>query len=397
MKKVILFLSAILLTLNIFSQTMKESVYFLASDELEGRFPMSKGDSLARKYIVETFLNNKIVPITQNFTFSFKPRLAEEKIELQTANIYGIIRGNDHKLKDEYVVIGAHFDHLGKNNTYSMRNDSTNIHYGADDNASGVAMMLEMAGRLSKGNYGRSLIFVAFAAEEEGLNGSKFFVENMPVNKDNVVAMFNFDMVGKFRNNTINAGGIGTSLESEAIVRNVAKEYNLNVKLSSSGIGASDHSSFYASNIPVFFIHTDADTTYHTPSDKPQYINYSGMDTIADFSFALIENVLLRENRLTFQRSIDPQNTNPSRMKVSLGIMPDHSGTANGVKVDVVSKNRAADRAGIKQGDIIIEINNKKVGDLYEYMEAFSNVEQGETIDVKLIREGKEIVIKVKM
>jgi hypothetical protein len=381
---------------------MKESVYYLASEELEGRFPMTKGDTLACQYIANIFERNGLQPHFQEFPFNIvmaennNGKMLKDSISGKSNNIFAILKGNDAKLRNEYVVVGAHFDHLGKNTYFSRSKNTENTHYGADDNASGVAILLEMVQKLvnEKSNH-RSVIFIAFSCEEEGLVGSQYFTAHLPVAKEQVVAMVNFDMVGKFRNNTINVNGVGTSVEGEQIVDNIARMHNLQLKKSYSGMGPSDHASFYSKEIPVFFICTDPDTLYHTPYDSPETINYEGMDTIADFALALLHTLTTNDKCLTFQRSNDPEKSNPAKMKVSLGIMPDHSSTTEGVKVEIVSKGKAADKAGILAGDIITEINGTNINDLYEYMAALSTIEKGETIDVRIKRDGKELLIKV--
>ncbi|MDR1846628.1 MAG: M20/M25/M40 family metallo-hydrolase [Bacteroidales bacterium] len=389
MRKIILFIISLSAVLGLFSQTMKESVYYLASGELEGRFPMTKGDTLARKYIETVFEKNGLKPVLQEFPLRIKDNT------LKSNNVFGILKGIDDRMKDEYVVIAAHFDHLGKKPDRNNPPD-TNIFYGADDNASGVAMMLEILHRFADlSALKRSLLFVAFSGEEEGLIGSKFFTEHLPV-ENKIVAMFNFDMVGNLRTGRLNIGGSQTSLEAEAIINEIVKDYNLDIHFSPSGTGPSDHSSFYAKEIPVFFIHTPADTTYHTPADKADRLNYNGMELISKFSFELIKNIANRESKLTFQRTKDPDNTNPARMKVTLGIMPDHSGEVEGVKVDIVSKGKAAEKAGVQVGDIIIAIDEKETPDLYKYMEALSTLNKGDETTIKILREGKPIVLTVK-
>ncbi|MDR0790256.1 MAG: M20/M25/M40 family metallo-hydrolase [Bacteroidales bacterium] len=394
MKKQILILLTLFLALSAASQTMKQTVHYLASAELQGRKPLSKGDTLARQYIAARFEKMRLKPLFD--TWFQEVRLTKDGVEKAiSSNVVAVLEGNDAKLKKEYVVVGAHFDHLGINSIYSMSKDTIGVHYGADDNASGVALMLQMAEMMSKGGSARSLIFVAFTCEEQGLLGSAYFVEHLPIKKEQIVAMVNYDMVGKLRDNTISVGGSGTSLEAEQMIKQAAEACNLKVKLEPSGMGPSDHASFYAKEIPVFFIHTTADSTYHTPNDKAEFLNYEGMDLIARFASKLLGNITSKEDRLTFQRSIDPVKSNPAKMKATLGIMPDHSGTTNGVKVEIVSKDRAAERAGVKAGDLIVEINGEKIGDLYQYMEALSRIDADQT-KIKVVRDNKTIELIIK-
>ncbi|MDR3047578.1 MAG: M20/M25/M40 family metallo-hydrolase [Bacteroidales bacterium] len=378
---------------------MKQSVYYLASEELEGRYKLTSGDTLARQYIATFFRNSHISPLLNDYFQEVSMQNEKEgKKVIFSSNVVGFMEGTDELLKNEFVVIGAHFDHLGKGKgfRYGRTFDSLHTHYGADDNASGTAMMLEMAKRLSKVDHRRSIIFIAFAAEELGLLGSKYFVEHCPVDLKQVVAMFNFDMVGKYKNHTLNIGGSKTAIETESMADSIAKQFNVELKFSPSGLGPSDHASFYAQQIPVFFIHTNADTTYHTPYDKAALIYYGGMDTIADYSYTLIKTVVDRAHKLVFQQTKDAENSSPVKMKVSLGIMPDHSETVEGVRVEIVSPNKAAFYAGIVKGDIIVKIGKNKVTQLHDYMQALSEIDKGEEVDAVIIREGKEMLIKIK-
>jgi Zn-dependent M28 family amino/carboxypeptidase len=351
----------------------------------------TRGDTLAREYIAKTFKDIGLKPLFKDFFQDVRLSKAG-KDSVFSANVVAVCKGSDPLLRDEYIVIGSHFDHLGKGkNIYGRSTDTMGIYFGADDNASGVAMMLETAKRFAKHPSKRSVIFVAFSAEEMGLVGSQFFVEHLPA-KVKITAMLNFDMVGKLHGGHLNVGGSQTSSEAEQIVNQFAQMYNLKIQFSPSGMGPSDHASFYAKSIPVFFIYTSADSTYHTHNDKPEYIDYEGMETISDFAFALASNIADRANNLTFQQTKDPERT-VSKMRISLGIMPDHTGTTAGVKVQAVSKGKAAEKAGIKVGDLIIAIGNQDIKDLYQYMDALSAFKKGDQTKITVIRNNEKIIL----
>lgn len=407
-----------LLAINVFSQESKisdynieKTVYYLASEELQGRFPSTQGDSLAVDYISSIYKQANLKPLFENYfqEVSFKDMGSIAMNSKQAGpknkfsrNIVGVLEGSDSILKNEYIVIGAHYDHLGLGSLFgvSRSKESNQVHYGADDNASGVALMLDLLKKFSTSTIKpkRSIIFVAFACEEEGLIGSKKFVEDLPFSSKQIVAMFNFDMVGKLKNNSINVGGSKTSKESEKIIKKYAKRYNLKASLSPSGIAPSDHASFYAKNITVFYFTTGADSTYHTHYDTPERLNYKGMDIVSLFAYDIASDVANRNSKLRFNRVAENNNKgHMSDVKITLGIMPDVTGSTDGLKAENVSKGKPADKAGMQTGDIIIELNGKKVTDIYTYMDALATLKENNTYKVKVKREGKTIELKIKL
>jgi Zn-dependent M28 family amino/carboxypeptidase len=427
MKKTIFLLAFFLLTTNIFAQEnehllnnresepvvyeIKKAVYFLASEELQGRLPSTQGDSLAVQYITNIFQKNNLKPLFSTFhqEVAFKdissimtnPKQAGPKTKF-SRNVVGVLEGNDPILKNEYIVIGAHFDHLGlaKDGIISgSRSKETNkIHYGADDNASGVALMLDLVHKFSSRDRKRSIIFIAFACEETGLIGSRKFLEELPFNPKQIVAMFNFDMVGKLKNNSLTIGGSKTSKQSEKIIKKYAKANNLKASLSPSGMGPSDHASFYAKNIPVFYFTTGADSTYHTNYDKPELLNYKGMKKVSALAFDIVIDVANRKDRLKF-KVVKESTNNGARpeLKVTLGIMPDVSGSTEGIRIDMISPDKPAYKAGLQIGDVIIELNEKKVTDIYSYMNILMSLNENQTVKVKVKREGKTKTFKLKL
>lgn len=403
----------IFLSVNLFSQTnefdIKKSVYYLASQELSGRYPATKGDTLAVEFVSGVFKEFNIKPLFPTYyqevvfkdmhSIAKNSKQAGPKAKI-TRNVVGFIEGSDPILKNEYIVIGAHLDHLGLGgpNSGSMSKEQDMIHYGADDNASGVALMLDLARKLSANPTKRSIIFIAFACEEKGLYGSKQFLEGLPFEINKIVGMLNFDMVGKLKNNNLKVGGSQTSNKSKKILKRYSDKYNLNLVLSKSGVAPSDHASFYAKYIPVFYFTTGADSTYHTPYDTPDKLNYKGIELLSSYCFDIANDIGNRKAKLKFKKVKEPKKNNMSSMKVALGIMPDVTGsTTDGLKAEIVSKGKPADKAGMINGDIIIELNGKKVNDIYAYMDILSKIEPKSTISAKIKREGRIKEIKIKL
>ena len=307
-----------------------------------------------------------------------------------TQNVVGFLPGTDPRLADEYIVVGAHYDHLGFGGpgSGSRMPDTLAVHHGADDNASGVAAVIELAQKFSNAkNNKRPILFVAFTAEEFGLIGSKAFVTDPPFSLKKATAMFNFDMVGRLdsaRNLTI--GGVGTALETKALIDSLIHGFNL--KISKEGYGPSDHSSFYGENIPVIYFNTGVHDQYHTPKDTYDRINIKGEKMIVENAYLLIQEVANRSKRLTYQES-GPKIGNSTRadLKVSLGIIPDFAGTEKeGLRVDGVTPGKPASKAGLLKGDIIIAIDGKKVGNIYDYMARMKAYSPGQIISVDVMR-----------
>jgi len=322
--------------------------------------------------------------------------------EKETRNVVAMLPGTDENLKDEVVVIGAHYDHLGMGGpgSGSRAVDTVAVHNGADDNASGVAAVIQLAEKLTslKTNK-RTLIFAAFGAEEMGLVGSKAFTNEPPVASEKMVAMFNFDMVGRLdtTTNAISIGGTKTSGETEQILTNLNTGFEL--AFSGEGIGPSDHASFYLQNIPVFFFSTGAHPDYHTPKDDAELINYEGEKRVLDYAEKVIEEVTNREQKLTFQEAGSKfQRSRGGRFKVTFGIMPDYAGLEKrGMRIDAVSKGKPADKAGMLRGDIITAIEGKKVSNIYDYMSRLQTLKAGERVSVDIIRDNKETVLIVQL
>jgi Zn-dependent M28 family amino/carboxypeptidase len=324
----------------------------------------------------------------------------------KTANVIALLEGNSPVMNDEYLVVGAHYDHLGfgGSGSGSRMPDTVAVHNGADDNASGVAMIMALAKNLAfrKEKMQRSVIFVAFSAEEIGLIGSKYFVNNPVVDLKKINAMFNFDMVGRFdkEKNAISVSGTGTAVESDSILTPLETGLPFAVVHSPDGYGPSDHAAFYADNIPVFYFNTGVHTDYHTPFDDTEKLDFAAQQAVGEYAASVIRAVDRMPKALTFKESGKKEQTGRSgrRLKVTLGIMPDFAGAEKkGLRIDGVTKDGPADKGGMKNGDVITHINGMTVGNIYEYMSRLQKLKHGMTVNVEVIREGKNQILIIQL
>ena len=290
------------------------------------------------------------------------------------------------------VVLGAHFDHLGYGEDGNSRNTSTEriIHNGADDNASGTAALIELAKKLkqSKAN-NNNYLFIAFSGEELGLYGSKYFTENPTIDLKTANYMINMDMVGRLNDSTksITIGGYGTSPTWSSVI-SAAPGNSIAVKIDSSGTGPSDHTSFYRKDIPVLFYFTGLHTDYHKPSDDADKINYNGIASILQHITGLVES-LNSSSKLAFLKTREAQTTTSARFSVTMGVMPDYTYSGSGLRADGVSEGKPAQKAGLKAGDIILQIGDYKITSMESYMQTLGKFKKGDKTKV-IYKRGNE-------
>ncbi len=326
-----------------------------------------------------------------------------EKREAKTSNVVMMVPGSS--LADEYVIIGAHYDHLGMGGPGSSSRvpDTVAVHYGADDNASGVALMTELAEQLAQRRepLPRSILFVAFAGEEMGLLGSKHFVENMGIDPSAVNLMINLDMVGRMKEgNGLQVAGVGTAAGLRDTVLAYSDTSLVSLAFTSEGYGPSDHSSFYGKNIPVLSLTTGAHLDYHTPFDTPDRINYEGMVKVGDLLGGVVTSVAGSDGRLAFTEAGPKEPTGPMsrRRGVTLGIMPDFAGNvSNGLRADFVTPGKPAALGGMQKGDIIVAIDSKPVGNIEDYMFRLGQLKAGQTVPVEVLRNGTREVLIIQL
>jgi hypothetical protein len=329
---------------------------------------------------------------------------SEVTVELSsTRNVVMVLNGEDENLKDEYLIIGGHYDHLGMGGSSSRAGDTVAVHHGADDNASGVAGFIEIAEKFALTDNGnrRSIIFAGFSGEESGLLGSKYFTENPPVDLSKVNAMINLDMVGRLSDSgSLQVGGIGTSPILKDLIVSLVDTNSINLSLSEEGSGPSDHSAFYGKDIPVLFFTTGAHLDYHTPSDTWEKLNYQGMASVSDIIFNVAEKLANDDSKLAFTEAGPKQEAvrTMRRQGVTLGIMPDFAGNIkNGLRADLVTPGKPAALGGMKKGDIITAINGKSINNIQDYMYRMGQLKHGETISVEILRNGKKEVLLIQL
>jgi len=381
---------------------IKEDVTFLADDKLEGRQTGTEGEKAAADYLTKRFKELDLQPKgTEGYlqAFSFTPKtnphdevkftsVAEDSSVVGT-NVIGFI---DNKA-DNTIVIGAHYDHLGYGGEGSLfRDEEKAIHNGADDNASGVALMLNLAGKLKNTNTSNNYLFMAFSGEEMGLLGSNYFTKNTTIDASKINYMINMDMVGRMKaDSTLAVYGVGTS----PMFKQTLTANNDSFKLveNESGVGPSDHTSFYLIDIPVLHFFTGQHEDYHKPGDDSEKLNYDGMNLISDYIFNVITD-LDDNGKLAFRKTKNESEETP-RFKVGLGVVPDYLYDGEGMRIDGVSEDKPAIKAGLKKGDVVVKIGDSTIVDMMSYMRTLSTFDTGNKTKVKVLRDGKEIEVEI--
>ncbi len=368
---------------------------------------------------IEAGLNGKENNSVGNLVNLEKPLIGEFIINLKKRksdnyNVIGVLEGKDPKLRNEIIVIGAHYDHLGRGGQGSLAPNSNAIHHGADDNASGTSALLELARRFSvTRNNKRTIVFIAFGGEEEGLLGSNFFVNNPTIDLKNVTAMVNMDMIGRLRDQKLTVGGIGTATELRAIVNSLnsktilieeegdAKSYKtekrFELQLNEDGYGPSDHSSFYGKKIPVLFFFTGIHDDYHKPTDTADKINYKGLEEIAYYVFNIVKRLDLSSNKLTYKVAKSSGMGEGRRgFRVSLGTIPSYAdGNNDGLLLEGVRDDSPAAKAGIKPGDKIIKLAGKEVRNISDYVFALGEMKPDVEYEIVVTRGSEKLSLKI--
>jgi Zn-dependent M28 family amino/carboxypeptidase len=296
------------------------------------------------------------------------------------------------------VVLGAHYDHLGygEDGNSMLRTGEKAIHNGADDNASGTAALIELARILkSTKQKNNNYLFIAFSAEELGLNGSKFFTEHPTIDFTKVNFMINMDMVGRLNDSSqvVTIGGYGTSPQWSSLIDPNNKKNPFSIRIDSSGTGPSDHTSFYRKDIPVLFFFTGLHTDYHKPTDDFDKINYIGETKIINYISGIVQAT---DQKLAFTKTRETQTTSSLRSGgVTMGIMPDYTFAGTGIRCDGVTDGRPAQKAGLKAGDIIIKVGEYNISSMDSYMQMLGKFQKGEKAKVKFKRGNEEMETEV--
>jgi len=387
-----------------------EVVVNLASDEMEGREVGSKGGDRAAEYIGQVMSELALTPkgdngsFIQNFTFkpiTISPHGTPDSVRLGMApvkeiagkNVVGMI---DNK-QEKTLIIGSHYDHLGWGNEFSLFKGDSAIHNGADDNASGVAAMLKLAADIRnnpqafhKFNY----LFIAFSGEEYGLIGSNYYCQNPTVDLKKVHCMLNFDMVGRLKEDRgLAVYGVGTSPSWRGIVDGVNSNFDFKLVYEESGVGPSDHTSFYLMDIPVLHFFTGQHEDYHKPSDDISKINFNGLAEVTNYVLKITQEVTGISD-LEFTKTKDDSGDKMS-FKVTLGVVPDYMYSDSGMRIDGVTEGRPAANAGMQKGDIVIKIGETDVPDMMAYMKCLGEFEEGDKTVVRVKRGEEELDLDV--
>jgi len=337
------------------------------------------------KDAAKKFLNDK----TSNYDINLNVTLGDKK---RTGhNVNGFINNGTVNT----IIIGAHYDHLGYGEDHnSLWTGAPEIHNGADDNASGTAAVIELARMLKKAKLkNNNYLFICFSGEELGLFGSKYFTEHPTIDLNSANYMINSDMVGRLNDSThtITIGGYGTSPAWGNILDEKTKAFN--VKFDSSGIGPSDHTSFYLKNIPVLFFFTGTHKDYHKPTDDVDKINFSGELEVIKYIYHVIEETN-KLGKLAFLKTREPKMEG-KRFTVTLGIMPDYTFSGKGVRADGIIDGKVAQQAGMHSGDVIVKLGENSVSDLSSYMNVLSKYKKGDSTTVTIMRGKDELTFNI--
>jgi Zn-dependent M28 family amino/carboxypeptidase len=302
-------------------------------------------------------------------------------------------------LRGEFIVIGGHIDHLGRSTADALDPEAGDaIRNGADDNASGTAAVWELARLFSAHPTRHSLIFVNFSGEELGLLGSQYFVEHAPISLDSVVAMINFDMVGRMRHDSVIVYGVRTATELPALLDSANAGVGLHVVGIGDGFGPSDQSSFYAKNIAVLHFFTNLHEDYHRATDDADKINAAGEARVIALAERVVRELDRRDARLTFVRAAPAPVAARTGSNVYLGSVPDMSAPdAKGLRLSGIRPGSPADSAGLKAGDVVVEFGSKPVTDLQSYSDALYSHQPGEEVDVVVLRGAERVRVKVRL
>lgn len=335
-----------------------------------------------------------------SFELNTTAKIKTEVIEVESIswNVGGLLKGNDEKLSDEYLAIGAHFDHLGWGKQNSLYQGEPAIHNGADDNASGTTGVLELSEKFAseKNNLKRSIFFFAFSGEELGLLGSNYLVNHFPVPTEKVVSMINMDMIGRLKDSSLIVYGTGTSSNWKNIL-NDKNSFGFKLTFNDEGFGPSDHSSFYGKKIPVLFFFTGTHSDYHKPSDDYDKINSDGQEKILKYIHSVATEIINSENKPDYLAVERKDSGRMTASRVWVGTIPDFAGDVDGYKLGGVTEGSPAALAGLKAGDIITKFGDKKISNIYDFTYAIGNYKPGDKVKVLIKRADQELEVELEL
>jgi hypothetical protein len=389
----------------VFSQkALLEHVQFLASPDLEGRGLGSPGLQKAGDYLVARFREMGLAPCGDagGFTQAFSVPKGPTGTPVAASNVIGCLPGTRPEWKDQSAIVSAHFDHLGRGWPDVHKGDEDKVHPGADDNASGVAVLLELAKVLASGEKpARTIVFIAFSAEESGLSGSKHYAEHPRFPLDQVMGVINLDTVGRLRDQKLSVLGTGTASEWQHIFRGAGFVTGVESRNLPESLQASDQASFVAKGVPAVQIFTGAHADYHRPGDTADAVDGAGLVKVATFVKEGVQYLAEREQPLT--NTIPKGGTPPPAApggqgqgrRVSFGTVPDFGFAGPGVRVSGVVASSPAEKAGLREGDIILKLDGKDVANLAGFSDVLKTLQPGQTVAVALKRDGQEQTVQV--
>ncbi len=383
--------------------TAIDDIRRLSDDNLGGRMTGSAGADSAAAYLARRFEEVGLQPAAggwfQTFTVAKQAPVAQHAHVggLRAKNVIGLLPGRDPVLRNETVIVGAHYDHLGLGGFGSLDPDSTGkVHNGADDNASGAAMLLRIAERLSQTPPARTVLFIAFSGEELGLLGSAYYVKEPIYQLTSTLAMINLDMVGRLRDNRLIVYGARTAKEFPALLDSLNWHSGFDLRAQGDGYGPSDQSSFFAAGKPVLHVFTDLHEDYHRTTDDWEKINLEGFDRVTNFTTGIVTALANRPTRLTPEDPPPPPPPAAATTSLTpgygayLGTIPDMSGTPGGVRLAGVRAGSPAEKAGLRGDDVIIRIGEMDVRDLPAMTDALRSHKPGDIVEI-VIRRGSQL------
>ena len=309
-------------------------------------------------------------------------------------NVVGLLKGAGD-LAEEVLAIGAHFDHLGMGEVSSLAaKPGSEIHNGADDNASGTAGLVELAGALAsrKDQPRRSVLFLAFSGEEQGLLGSRHYVNHPAIPLEKTVAMINMDMIGRMQGKRLIVGGTGSSPGWRDLLTRLNEDADFELKFREGGFGPSDHSSFYGRDIPVLFFFTGVHGDYHKPSDDYDKIEAVSTARVVEFIFRTADSIRGMDQRPAFRKTAgEPRESGRTGFRVTLGIIPDYGEEVEGVRLTGVREGSPAAKCGLQSGDLIVGWSGKKITNIYDLTYLLQEHRPGDEVDISVVRDGEEL------
>lgn len=377
-----------------------EDIRYLADDRLAGRGIGSRGADSAAEYLARRFAEVGLQASPRGWFQPFTvardaPAAVHARVgELAGRNVVGVLPGRDPELRNELIIVGAHYDHLGLGGFGSLDPHARGtVHNGADDNASGTAALIHIAKRLQEYPLARTVVFIAFSGEELGLLGSSHYVKNPLYPLNRTLAMINLDMVGRLRDRRLIVYGTATAREFPALLDslNWYATAGFDLRKQGDGYGPSDQSSFYAAKIPVLHLFTDLHGDYHRPTDDWQRVNADGVYRVAEFTVGLVRALANRAGPLTFVETAPAASSPPAVTPgygAYLGTIPDMTESPGGVRISGVRAGSPADKAGLRGNDIIVRIGGMETPNLQAMTEALRSHKPGDEVEIRYIRDG---------